>query len=122
LVDLIPNKVYGQLATRAEDPSPVPYVPRCREPQQAADDRERRLHHEAALVGRLLLDQQRAIVDVKERRLLACAGDPNGGELAKTERLFLRAPEQRKVDPSGEGHDGQIRGLAAFNNRLDHPW
>jgi hypothetical protein len=40
-------------------------------------------------------------------------------ELAETERLFLRVPEQGKIDPPGEGYDGQIRRLAAFNNRLD---
>jgi hypothetical protein len=27
-----------------------------------------------------------------------------------------------KIDPPGEGDDGQIRRLAACNNRLDYPW
>jgi hypothetical protein len=45
-----------------------------------------------------------------------------GRGYAETERLFLRAPEQGKIDPSGEGHDAQVWQLAAFNNRLDHPW
>jgi hypothetical protein len=48
--------------------------------------------------------------------------DPNRRELVETERLFLRAPEQGKIDPAGEGYDGQILGLAAFNNRFDYPW
>ena len=48
--------------------------------------------------------------------------DPNGRQLAETERLFLRVPDQWEIDPLGESHDGQIWGLAAFNNRLDHPW
>ena len=33
--------------------------------------------------------------------------------------MFLTAPEQGEIDPSGEGHDGQIWRLATFNNRLD---
>jgi hypothetical protein len=48
--------------------------------------------------------------------------DPNGRELAETERLFLRPPEQGKIDPSGEGHNAQICRMAAFNDRLDYPW
>jgi hypothetical protein len=36
--------------------------------------------------------------------------------------MFLRAPEQGESDLSGEGHDGQIWRLAAFNNRFDYPW
>lgn len=36
-------------------------------------------------------------------------------EPAQTERLFLRAPEQGKIDPSGEGHNGQVWRLAAFS-------
>src|SRR5579863_7921009 len=40
----------------------------------------------------------------------------------RKERLFLRAPEQGEIDPSGERHYAQVRGLVAFDNRLDHPW
>ena len=29
---------------------------------------------------------------------------------------------QRKIDSSNEGHNAQVWRLAAFNNRLDHPW
>jgi hypothetical protein len=35
--------------------------------------------------------------------------------------MFLRAPEQGKIDPSGEGHKAQVWRLAAFNNRLNYP-
>jgi hypothetical protein len=30
-------------------------------------------------------------------------------------RLFLRAPEQGKIDPPGEGYDGQIRAVAGIS-------
>jgi hypothetical protein len=43
------------------------------------------------------------------------------GNLAGSERLFLRAPEQREIEPSGEGDDRQIRWLAAFDDCLNDP-
>ena len=38
-----------------------------------------------------------------------------------TERLFLRAPEQGKIDPAGETDHGEFGRLAAFDDRLDDP-
>ncbi len=52
------------------------------------------------------------------------ADPPQGrlsAEYSETERMFLRAPEQGKIDPSGEGHKAQVWRLAAFNNRLNYP-
>src|SRR5271169_140363 len=34
-------------------------------------------------------------------------------------RLFMRAPKQGKIDPSGEVNDGQLGRLVALDNRLD---
>jgi len=48
------------------------------------------------------------------------ARNPARHELAEVERLFLRAPEQRKINPPGEGYNSQIRRLPAFDNRLDN--
>jgi hypothetical protein len=33
--------------------------------------------------------------------------------------MFLRAPEQGKINPPGEAYNSQIRRLPAFDNRLD---
>ena len=49
----------------------------------------------------------------------ARARNPVWHELAEVERLFLRAPEQGKINPPGEAYNRQIRRLPAFDNRLD---
>src|ERR1700730_15863274 len=43
----------------------------------------------------------------------ARARNPAGHELVEGERLFLGAPKQRKINPPGEGYNGQLRRLPA---------
>jgi hypothetical protein len=42
-------------------------------------------------------------------------------ESAEAERLLLRIPEQRQVDPTYETEDREIGRLVAFGDRLDDP-
>jgi hypothetical protein len=50
----------------------------------------------------------RAELRIALRHLAESPGDPKGRELAGTERLFLRALEQGKIDPPGEGYCGPV--------------
>ena len=53
----------------SKQPTPVEGAQKCNEPEEPAYDRETRLHQVAPLVGRLPLDEERAIVELKARWL-----------------------------------------------------
>ena len=42
-------------------------------------------------------------------------------QLGDTDRLLLCAPQERKLNSSGEMNDGQFGGVTAFGNRLNDP-
>ena len=41
--------------------------------------------------------------------------------VAHADGLFLRAPQEREIEPAGETYHGEVRRLATFRNRLDDP-
>ena len=73
LVGLIASSVHGHGATIATAPIRKPECDVCTprdEAEHATDQRDRRLHHRAAFVGRLPFDQQRAVVEQEPGGLL----------------------------------------------------
>jgi hypothetical protein len=43
-------------------------------------------------------------------------------QLGNSNRSFLLAPEQRKLDTFGQGFCGKLRRLTTFGDCLDNPW
>jgi hypothetical protein len=41
------------------------------------------------------------------------------GDLSDSERVLLRAPERRKIDPFEQRESSELGGLAALDDRLD---
>src|SRR5262249_54347377 len=60
------------------DPPQVRGLPPGQKAEQKSDRHERRLHGEAALVGRLELGEQRAVVEAEPRRLLGNVDEERG--------------------------------------------
>ena len=54
----------------SEQPTPLEGGEKGNDPEEPADDDEARLHHVAAPIGQLPLDEQGAIVELKSRGLL----------------------------------------------------
>jgi hypothetical protein len=69
---MITNIVYGpihQQNGRAEQPAPLKSGKKGNDSEEPADNGKARLHHVAAPIGELPLDEERAIVELKSRGL-----------------------------------------------------